>query len=179
MERSGSPFYPRTKQYSDEVRRVFPSDLSPEPDTFVTVSDGGLFRMHDRETWGELHVWDRHEGSVVGASFWNGMAAVISNNPQKLSLLNLTGDKSVKSVKISAPGISSGLEAVGLMHRAPQAVIATTDHIGLVDVETGRGIRVIKNDYASTSSLQAVPNCTGLAIQQEGTGKIKITSEIG
>jgi WD40 repeat protein len=102
------------------------------------------------------------------------MAGVISNNPQKLSLMNLTGDKSVKSVKISAAGISSGLEAVGLMHHAPQAVVATTDHVGLVDAETGRAIRVIKGDYASTSSLQAVPNRAGLAIQQEGTGKIKV-----
>jgi len=172
-EKKGSPFRPGTI-CGASVRYIFPGDLAPHPDTFVTLYDSGIFRVHDSDTWSELYVWNKHDGAVnlAASNFWNGKAAVFTTQ-SKIEVLDLA-DKSVKSVKVSAPGLTDHQEAVGLMHNTLHAAVATTDHVGLIDLETGRAIRNIKNDYASSHCLKAVPNCPGLAIQLDVQGKIKV-----
>jgi WD40 repeat protein len=176
MERKGSPFQRNTAGFSNQVRSVWAVDAhSLEPATVVALADNGEFHVYDRETWNHLFTWGKHKHQVnwSGNSFWNGTAVVVGG--RNLSFCRITGDdKSVKTLNVSAPGLCDGLSVVGLMHHAQQAVVATNEKLGLIDLETGRAIRNIKSDTGSVYSLQAVPNCPGLAVAMLSSGAIKV-----
>jgi len=175
-ERKGSPFGPRVNGIGDFVRRIFPGDLTPDPNSFLTVSDGGSVRQYDHDSWGELWHWQpaTGAGSVAGISIWNDTVVGITNQ-DFIEFVKLNDNNNVKKVKISAPKLAgSSLQAVGLMHYAPQVVVASMENVGLIDLETGRAIRNVENEWVCTNYFQQVPNQRGLAIQLDTGGKIKV-----
>jgi len=174
MERKGSPFGPRVNSIGDYSRRVLPIDESADPQSVVVLSDGGAIREYDRDTWGELFAWTNLQGGGGAAAYWNGTSAIITS----AGLISMTWqDKQTKDpVKISAPGLSSGIDCVGIMHHARQIVVSAPENVGLVDMETGRAIRnnKIQNDWISTTQFEPVPNHPGLAIQAVSGGQLKV-----
>jgi len=163
MERKGSPFRPRVNDI-DYSRRVLPIDTSADPQSFVVLSDGGGMREYDRETWGELFAWTNVEGGGGASNYWNGTSAMV--NSAGLVTIKWSEKQAKSAVKINGVGLTS-IDAIGIMHNAPQIVASAPEHVALIDMETGRAIRNVQLEYEWISTLlfEAVPNHPGIALQ--------------